>query len=220
MSQICYICTFGGQVVFKGIVCGAMKAMLPLTGTTQLLTLVDPYVPDDFINQSWNCRPLRGPHRRLSAAQLWRVHLLAVFTPTHSFNQLVALLPEQRGWREFARLPHRHGGPDARMLNEFRVRMGVSGLRAINDRLRQPLIERAAGWSHAVALIDATDLPAACGGFKKKRRKATQPVTRPWEVARSKRGKAVGLWATRNTPCGCGGASMRRPCYWYPWSVG
>ena len=87
--------------------------------------------------------PSRGPHRNLSAAQLWRVHVLAVLTPTPSFNQLVALLSEQRAWREFARLSHRHRGPDARMLNEFRSRVGVSGSRAINDTLRLPLIEQA-----------------------------------------------------------------------------
>jgi hypothetical protein len=188
-----------------------MNSGFPLTGTAQFLTLVDPYVPDDFINQHWNLRPSRGPHRTLSAAQLWRVHLLAVLTTTHWFNQLVALLPEQRAWREFARLSHRHRGPDVRMLNEFRARAGVMGFRAINDQLRLPFIERAAGWSHAVALIDATDLPASCGGFKKKKPKATLPIVRRWEVARSRPGKAVGLLATRSTRCGCGGVNTPLP---------
>jgi hypothetical protein len=63
-----------------------MSSALPLTGTAQFLTLVDPYVPDEFINGHWNQRPSRGPHRALSAAQLWRVHLLGILTPTHSFN--------------------------------------------------------------------------------------------------------------------------------------
>ena len=75
-----------------------MNPSLPPTGTAQLLTLLDPYVPDAFINEHWNRRPRRSPHRSLSAAQLWRLHLLAVLTPSHSFNQLAALLPEQRGW--------------------------------------------------------------------------------------------------------------------------
>jgi len=188
-----------------------MNSALPLTGTAQFLTLVDPYVPDDFVNQHWNQRPSRGPHRTLSAAQLWRVHLLAVLTPTHSFNQLVALLPEQRAWREFARLSHRHRGPDVRMLNEFRARAGVTGFRAINDQLRLPWIERAAGWSQAVALIDATDLPASCGGFKKKKLKATRPIELRWEAARSRPGKAVVSLATRSTRCGCGGVNTPPP---------
>ena len=194
-----------------------MNSVLPQTGTAQLLTLVDPYVPDQFINQHWSGRPLRGPARSLSAAQLWRVHLLAVLTPTHSFNQLVALLPEQPAWRQFARLSHRHGGPDVRMLNEFRARVGVAGLRAINDTLREPLLERAAGWTHAVALIDATDLPASCGGFKKKRRNVTRRTAPPWAGARSRPAKAVALSATRNTPSACGGESTPRPscaCHW------
>lgn len=188
-----------------------MNSALPLTGTAQFLTLVDPYVPDDFINQHWNQRPSRGPHRSLSAAQLWRVHLLALLTPAHSFNQLIALLPEQRAWREFARLPHRHSGPDVRMLNEFRARAGVSGFRAINDQLRLPWIERAAGWSQAVALIDATDLPASCGGFKKKKLKPIPPCVPRWEAARSRPGKAVALWATKSTRSGCGGGNTLPP---------
>jgi hypothetical protein len=187
-----------------------MNSVLPPTGTAQFLAVVDPYIPDDFINQHWNRRPCRGPHRTLSAAQLWRVHLLAVLTPTHSFNQLIALLPEQRAWRDFARLSHRHRGPDVRRLNEFRARVGVGGLRAINDQLRLPFIEQAASWSHAVALIDATDLPASCGGFKKKKRKVTPPSVLRWEAGRSKPGKAVGLWVTRSTRFGCGGVNTHR----------
>ncbi len=133
-----------------------------------------------------------------------------MLTPSHSFNQLVALLPEQRAWRDFARLPHRDRGPDVRMLNEFRARAGVAGFRAINDQLRLPFIEQAAGWSHAVALIDATDLPASCGGFKKKKPKVTRPLVPRWVVVRSRLGKAVALSATRSTHCGCGGVSTPR----------
>lgn len=195
---------------FKWVGCWVMKSELPMTGTAQLLTLLDLYIPDDFINQHWNRRPSRGPHRALSAAQLWRVHLLAVLTPAHSFNQLVELLPEQRAWREFARLPHRQRGPDVRMLHEFRARAGVTGFRAINDQLRLPFVERAAGWPHAVALIDATDLPASCGGFKKKKPKPTRLSEPRWEAAHSRLGRAVALWATRSTPCGCGGGNTPR----------
>ena len=75
-----------------------MNSSLPLTGTARLLTVVDPYVPDEFINQHWNRRPCRGPHRTLSAAQLWRVHLLAVLTPTHSFNQLYSAARSGLKW--------------------------------------------------------------------------------------------------------------------------
>ena len=189
-----------------------MNSLLPPTGTAQLLALLDPYVPDAFINDHLSRRPQRGPHRSLSAAQLWRLHLLTVLTPSHSFNQLVALLPEQSAWREFARLANRHGVPGVRMLNEFRSRVGVGGLRAINDSLRLPLIERAAGLSHTVALIDATDLPAACCGFKKKKPGVTPRTVQPWVAARSKRAKAAALWATRSTPFACGGVSTLPPC--------
>jgi len=46
---------------------------------------------------------------------------------------------------------------------------------------------------HAVALIDATDLPASCSGFKKKKPKLTRPIMQHWEAARSRPGKAVAL---------------------------
>jgi hypothetical protein len=38
----------------------------------------------------------------LSTSQLWRTHLLAVLTSTHSLNLVVAQLPEQAAWRRFA----------------------------------------------------------------------------------------------------------------------
>lgn len=146
-----------------------VKTSLPTTGTNELLRCVSAYVPDEFINQQWPLGPTGGRYRSFSAAQLWRTHLLALLTPTHSVNLVVQLLPEQRGWREFARLRHHERVPDVRMMHEFRVRMGVEALRRINARLVQPLLASALGRSDAVGLIDATDLPAACLGSKKKR---------------------------------------------------
>src|SRR5262245_40528316 len=135
---------------------------LPATGTNRLLDLLDPYVPDDPINQGRGLRPARGPRWQFSAAQLCRVHLLELLTPVHSLNLVTAVLPEQRAWRSFARLRHRHRVPNVRVLNAFRLRLGVMGLRRINEMLLQPLIEVAALWQNATAIIDATDLPAAC----------------------------------------------------------
>jgi hypothetical protein len=51
--------------------------------------------------------------------------------------------------------------PTARMLHEFRQTVGVSGLRRINQHLVGRLLRRAGGQPYAVALMDATDLPAA-----------------------------------------------------------
>jgi hypothetical protein len=130
----------------------------------------------------------------------------------HAFNLLLDCLPEQRHWRAFAHLPNLRELPDVRMLHEFRNRLGVGGLRQINDFLRNDLIEQAAGWDQTVALIDATDLPAACRGFKKKK-PALTPLTVPrWEDAHSRPGKAAALSATRNTPCACGGERTPTAC--------
>lgn len=80
---------------------------LPVTGSNQLLDLLDPYIPDNLINNLCLVRPVRGPRWQFHAAQLWRTHLLALLTPVHSFNLLTQLLPEQRAWRDFwmERLP-------------------------------------------------------------------------------------------------------------------
>ena len=193
---------------------------LPITGSNQLLDVLDPYIPDDFINDHWNVRPVRGPRWQFSAAQLWRTHLLALLTPVHSLNLLTRLLPEQRAWRDFARLRNRHDTPDVRILNAFRGGVGVLGLRQINEAILQPLIQTASLWQNATALIDATDLPAACSGFKKKT-PALTPLPAPrWADARSKPVRADGLSATKSTACACGGASIRQRCCWCRWSVG
>ena len=155
-----------------------MRKDLPAVGTADLLELLSPYVPDEFINQLLPRR--RGVGRRscFSAAQLWRVHLLSPLTGTHSHNGIVRLLPEQRAWRRFAHLSHRERTPDVRMLHEFRCRAGVSGLRAINDHLVVRLLRHLRTEQKSVALIDATDLPAATAD-KKKTVENGRPSERP-----------------------------------------
>ncbi len=138
-----------------------------MTGTSELLDEVSPYVPDQFINEQWPSGATGGRHRCFSAAQLWRVHLLLLLTPAHSVNLLAALLSEQRGWRRFARLSHRERVPDVRMLHDFRARVGVGGLRRVNEQLVRPLIRPVVERLDTIAIIDATDLPAACQRFKK-----------------------------------------------------
>jgi Transposase domain (DUF772) len=144
-----------------------MHKELPAVGTAELLEILSSYVPDDFINQLLPRR--RGVGRRccFSAAQLWRVHLLSPLTGTHSYNGIVRLLPEQRAWRRFAHLSHRERTPDARMLNEFRRGAGVAGFRAINDHFVVMLLKHLRGEQKSVAVIDATDLPAATADKKK-----------------------------------------------------
>jgi len=117
-----------------------MSLTLPPVGTNHLLDLVSPYATDDFIAEVCPRHATGGRRHALSAAQLWRTHLLAVLTPTHSLNLLVTQLPEQAAWRRFARL--RHTLPTARMLHEFRQSVGVSGLRAINQHLVGRLLRR------------------------------------------------------------------------------
>ena len=160
-----------------------MQSALPITGTAKLLDLLSAFVPDQFINKLLAQRAHPGRRRYFSAAQLWRIHLLALLTPAHSFNALVRLLPEQRAWRRFARIPHRWRTPDVRMLHEFRVRAGVAGLRRINEHLAKAALAFLPAGGKTVAIIDATDLPAATAD-KKKIVAAGQHNAPPWARAR------------------------------------
>ena len=142
---------------------------LPVTGTSALLEILSPHVPDDLINSLFAQKSRRGRPRLFSAAQLFRVNLLALLTPAHSFNLLVALLAEHRPWRSFARLRNRLVLPDAKMLHDFRQRLDLAKLRCVNKFLLSPLLEDCDGLAKTVSLIDATDLPAATNAYKKTR---------------------------------------------------
>jgi len=84
-----------------------MNSLLPTTGTNALLEQLCPFVPDGFLRDRWPHTATGGRPGHLSAAQWWRVHLLA------------------------------------------------------------PLLEGLDPSVPIIALIDATDLPAACRDFKK-----------------------------------------------------
>ena len=173
---------------------------LPVTGTSALLERLSPHVPDDLINSLFARKSRNGRPRLFSAAQLFRVNLLALLTPAHSFNLLVALLAEHRPWRSFARLRNRLVLPDAKMLHEFRDRLDLAKLRSINKFLLAPLLEDCDGLAKTVSLIDATDLPAATNAYKKTRSVSIAPnaPTRVLVAARTDRVvTSLGIKSTR-----------------------
>jgi len=191
-----------------------MDSQFPATGTGQFLALVSPYVPDTFINDLATRQRGRGRRHQFCPAQLYRIHLLSVLTPVHAFNQLVRLLPEQRAWRRFAHLSNRREVPDVWMLNQFREAVGVSGLRQINEEVLAPLLPRGARQELSLALIDATDLEAACCGHKKSPPDSTRLGARPWEHGHSSAGRVSSLSATRSTPSGSGCDSIAAESCW------
>jgi hypothetical protein len=187
---------------------------LPLTGTGALLERLSPHIPDDLINSLFFERPGRGRRPLFSAAQLFRVSLLALLTPVHSFNLLVELLPEQRSWRSFARLRNRLGVPDVRMLHEFRQRLDLTKLRCVNEHLLQPLLQSTDRLAKTVALIDSTDLPAATDTYKKTFPVATAPAAPRWADVARKMGKAAISSDTKNILCVCGWARIAPVFCW------
>ena len=164
------------------------------------------------------------PHRRAAL----RTHrrptfsrsLLCLLSPVHSVNLLVKMLPEQRAWRKFAGLRRQSRVPDVRMMHEFRCRVGVAGLRRINQHLLAPLLAGYLWQPWSVGLIDATDLPAACVGFKKKHRAILRRARRAGRAHAQDGAKpmfrrlqkhTLRLWCCTITPSGCS---------WCRWSVG
>jgi len=171
-----------------------MKSQLPQTGTEDFLELLSPFVPDDYLDQRWPRLKTGGRRYGFSTSQLWRLHLLALITPVHSFNLLIRMLPEQKAWRRFAHLPSQEHVPDVRMMNTFREEIGVDGLRQVNGQLLEPIIESIDLSKGAAALIDATDLPASCSGFKKKHRTLLCYQSHPGRAHAQERTKSVVRW--------------------------
>jgi len=189
---------------------------LPPTGTAALLEVISPYIPDDLINFLFAEKAGRGRRPLFSAAQLFRVNLLALLTPAHSFNLVVTLLAEHRPWRDFARLPNRRVVPDAKMLHEFRQRLDLNKLRCVNRHLLTPVLESCSEFAKTVSLIDATDLPAATNAYKKillVNIALTEP-TRAHGAAKTDR--AATTSGIKNTRSGCGFDNIVRAFCWYP----
>jgi hypothetical protein len=156
---------------------------IPTTGTSALLELLSPHVPDAEIQ---SMLPRRGGGRRAewSSVQLLRVLLLLLLTPARSANLLCELLPEQRVWRRFARLPNHRRLPNTRQLHEFRDRLTPRVLRALNAVLLQRIFATWPKQQPGVAIIDATDLPAATNEYKKSPVAASPRGEPPLAVAR------------------------------------
>lgn len=186
---------------------------LPPTGTSALLEKLSPFLDDAFINEL--LPRLRGPGRprTFCSAQLFRILLLSLLTPAHSFNLVLHLLAENRPWRKFARLPNQRVLPDAKMLNQFRARLDLMLLRKINAHLLSPLLARLDPARPTVAIMDATDLPASCNSFKKinRIRRAMQRSAR----AVSKPARADGSLAIKSTAFACGFRNDPKRCCWF-----
>ena len=184
---------------------------LPQTGTAALLEELSPFLDDELIN-SLLPKP-RGPGRPRDccSAQLFRVLLLSLLTPAHSFNLLLALLPENRAWRRFAHLHNRRDVPSAKMLSQFRGRLDLSVLRSINLRLLRPLLEQLDPARPTLAIIDSTDLPAAINTFKKRIPRVPRD-TRRLAPELSSRARANGSSVIKSTACGFGFPSTKTRC--------
>jgi hypothetical protein len=155
---------------------------LPPVGSAELLERLSPYVPDSFVTALIPRRKGCGRRADFSSAQLFRMLLLSVLTPVRSFNLLPHGLSQNRSWRRFALLARQQGVPGPRILHEFRQKLSPLMLRTINAHLLTPLLDQLDART-TVALIDATDLPAATNPYKKTAQENIQPIAPLWAVA-------------------------------------
>jgi hypothetical protein len=185
---------------------------IPTTGTSALLEFVSPFIPDIEI-QAIVPRCKGGRRAHWSSAQLLRTLLLLLLTPVRSTNLLCALLPEQRSWRRFAHLPNLRRLPTPRQLHEFRCLLTPGVLREINAVLLRRILTTWPAGQPAVAIIDATDLPAATNEYKKSPAQASRPAGPPWVGARSRPDAPATSSVIKSTRCGCGWPTTRRPSF-------
>ena len=188
---------------------------IPTTGTSALLEFVSPFIPDLEV-QMLVPRAKGGRRAHWSSVQLLRTLLLLLLTPVRSTNLLCALLPEQRSWRRFAHLPNFRRLPTPRQLHEFRGLLTPMVLREINAVVLRRILATWPTGQPAVAIIDATDLPAATNEYKKSPVQASPLVEPPWVAARSRQGAPVILSVIKSTPCGFGWPTMQRPNFSCP----
>jgi hypothetical protein len=186
---------------------------LPTTGTSALLEFVSPFIPDREV-QMLVPRAKGGRRAHWSSAQLLRTLLLLLLTPARSTNLLCALLPEQRSWRRFAHLPNFRRLPTPRQLHEFRGLLTPRVLREINAVLLRRILATCPAGQPAVAIIDATDLPAATNEYKKSPAQASPHAAPPWVAARSRPDTPAISSAIKSTPCGCGWPTTQQPNCW------
>ena len=170
-----------GRQRVAGEVVWGMSA-LPPVGSAELLERLSPYVPDRFVTTLIPRRKGCGRRADFSSAQLFRTLLLSVLTPMRSFNLLPSGLTQNRSWRRFALLARHQRVPGPRILHEFRQKLSPLIIRAINAHLLVPLLDQL-NVRTSVALIDATDLPAATNPYKKTAQENIQPIAPLWVVA-------------------------------------
>jgi hypothetical protein len=157
---------------------------LPTTGTAALLDLLSAFIPDDVLVEALPRHRGSGRRADWSSAQLFRVMLLLLLTPARSTNLLCQLLPEHRAWRRFAHLPNRCRLPSPRQLHEFRLRLTPGVLRRINEHLLRGVLATWPQDQPGIALIDATDLPAATNEYKKSQAAGFPRVRPQWAAGR------------------------------------
>ena len=100
------------------------------------------------------------------------------------FQPLGAVASRAAGLALLCPLVQSPGSARCLEVDQFRQRCGVSGLRQINDHLLEPLLPKSAGQDLSIALIDATDLEAACSGHKKREPERIPPSEPHWEDER------------------------------------
>jgi len=177
------------------------------------LEAVSKVIPDAAIDAIFpkNFGKSKGRPDKFKTSQLFRIHLAAMLKQIPSFNKLCTELKIRRSLRDFCNLKNRWKVPVPRVLFEFRMKLGDSGLIRINELLLLTLFKVFKLPRLLVAVPDSTDLEAACRGFRKKNANACflVSVQRNFLLGEPKRepvrknpGNPSTLWDIRSIPSG------------------
>jgi len=174
------------------------------------LEAVSKVIPDAAIDTIFpkNLGKSKGRPDKFKTSQLFRIHLAAMLKQIPSFNKLCTELKIRRSLRDFCNLKNKWNVPIPRVLFEFRMKLGDSGLIRINELLLLTLFKVFKLPRLLVAVPDSTDLEAACRGFRKKNANACSLVSvrRNFLLREPKKepaprnpGKPFILWDIRST---------------------
>jgi hypothetical protein len=168
------------------------------------LDSISHFIPDDEIDFLFpkKTHRVQGPSRRLKSSQLYRAHILSMQKGIYSFKRLSEVMKHHRPYREFCLLANQHQSPTMRMFSEFRSYLGASGFREISHLLFLMVCAVIGTPDFVVGVPDATDLPASCQEYSKKRLppKSIRLSTRLKEVARKRQVNLLILLGIKNIP--------------------
>ena len=137
------------------------------------LRRISKVLPDRWLDERWpqHSSKRQGRWKALRTSQFIRVHFLTLIKGLGSFNKVCRELEYNIDFRRFCRLRATDPTPNAKLLNSFRKSFGLKGWVSLHIEVLEILSCLYPPTQPGIALVDATDLPAAVNRSGKKKNK-------------------------------------------------